>query len=340
MTQNAKRILIVDDEAPLRFLLSKQLTRAGFEVVTAANGASALVTAVELPIHAVVLDVVMPGMDGFEVCRRLKADPRTAAIPVVFLSASFSGDFRRRAFRLGGAEFLAKPFQIEELPAYLHALLDQQDTDQDAARGTVVSVVGTDRAAGSAAAVRLAEGNALRGNSPVMLIDLELPAGTIGARLQLAGGPNVRVLLHDTGEPVSREAIAHVAQRVHFGLEVIPAPFTPSALGHDAPDAGRLSDTLDILTGAGYNVVVHVGATPQELAATALRRSETVYTAGVVAAEQREIWHDTLATLGAAREQIRPLSEAGSVRPTRAPEAQPARSRPRQTARTPEAALA
>ena len=123
MTQNAKRILIVDDEAPLRFLLSKQLTRAGFNVATAADGAAALAVAAETTLDAIVLDVVMPGLDGFEVCRRLKDNPRTAAIPVVFLSASCSGDFRRRAFRLGGADFLAKPFQVEELPAYLHALL-------------------------------------------------------------------------------------------------------------------------------------------------------------------------------------------------------------------------
>ena len=106
-----------------------------------------------------------------------------------------------------------------------------------------------------------------------MLIDLELPAGAIGARLQLAGGPNVRMLLQDTGEPVTREAIGRVAQRVHFGLEVIPAPFTPSALGHDAPDARRLADMLDVLTTAGYYVVLHLNVRPDEVTAAALRRS-------------------------------------------------------------------
>ena len=76
MTQNAKRILIVDDEAPLRFLLSKQLTRAGFDVTSAADGATALTVVAEAAFDAIVLDVVMPGLDGFEVCRRLKADPQ------------------------------------------------------------------------------------------------------------------------------------------------------------------------------------------------------------------------------------------------------------------------
>ena len=344
MTQNAKRILIVDDEAPLRFLLSKQLTRAGFDVVTAADGAAALELAAEMTLDAIVLDVVMPGLDGFEVCRRLKADPRTAAVPVVFLSASCSGDFRRRAYRLGGADFLAKPFQIEELPTYLHALLGDAPAERPVVAGRVVAVIGADRAAGSAAAAaRLAESDALRGGCPVMLIDLELPAGAIGARLQLAGGPNVRVLLQDTGEPLTRESIGHVAQRVHFGLEVIPAPFTPSPLGHDEPDARRLTDMLDVLSAAGYYVVLHLSARPDEVTAAALRRSEAVYT--VVGAEfdprQRAAWHEALMAGGVAPERIMPLEEATqSPRAERAGEAAPARTRPRQPVRAPEPAFA
>jgi CheY-like chemotaxis protein len=266
-------------------------------------------------------------------------------VPVVFLSASCSGDFRRRAFRLGGADFLAKPFQVEELPAYLHALLGDAPAARPVAAGRVISIIGADRAAGSAAAAaRLAESDALRGGCPVMLIDLELPAGAIGARLQLAGGPNVRVLLQDTGEPVTREAIARVAQRVHFGLEVIPAPFAPSALGHDAPDARRLGEMLDVLSAAGYYVVLHLNVRPDEVTAAALRRSEAVYT--VVGAEfdprQREAWHEALAAEGVARDRILPLEEAAkSQRPERAVEATPARARQqRQPARAPEPAFA
>ena len=345
MTQNAKRILIVDDEAPLRFLLSKQLTRAGFEVLTAADGPAALAVAAEAPVDAVVLDVVMPGMDGFEVCRRLKADPPTAGVPVLFLSASIGGDFRRRAFQVGGAEFLAKPFQIEELPAYLWAVLSGcPPADRPAPTGRIVSVIGPERAAGSAAAaVRLAETEALAGHCPVMLIDLELPAGAIGARLQLAGGPNVRVLLQDTGEPVARDDIGRVAQRLHFGLEVIPAPFAPSMLGHDEPDARRLEETLDLLTAAGYLVVLHLGPRPDELTATALRRSQVVYTvmgAGA-GAEQREAWHATLAAGGAARERIAPLGETtGEATNGRARTAESAPTRSRPAVRVPEPALA
>lgn len=171
INMSGKRILIVDDEAPMRHLLSKQLKRAGFDPTTAADGEAALAAATGLlngapTFDAVVLDVVMPGMDGFEVCRRLKANPRTDGIPVIFLSASCSGEFRRRAFSVGAADFLAKPFQTHELPVYIQATLRRGDGPARST-GHIVSVIGDNRAAGGAAtAIRLAETAALQGPGP------------------------------------------------------------------------------------------------------------------------------------------------------------------------------
>lgn len=309
MSKQAQRILIVDDEAPLRFLLSKQLSRAGFDVTAAADGPAALSLAAEKPFDAVVLDVVMPGMDGFEVCRRLKADPRTAGTPVLFLSASAGGEFRRRAFRIGAIDFLVKPFQTELLPAYLRAVLGDAANQREDRAGQVAAIMALKETFGSAdAAVELAEAEALRCGCPVMLIDLELPAGSIGARLQLSGGPNVRLLLQDTGEPVTAALIGRVAQRLHFALEVIPAPFTPSPLGHEAPDASRLNEVIDLLAEAGYYVMIHLGANGDDLAARVARRAEVVYTPGLeVEAALEDV--AALVALGVAREAIRPLSK-------------------------------
>lgn len=276
---SGKRILIVDDEAPMRLLLSKQLQRAGFETVTAADGAAALAATTAGSFDAIVLDVVMPGMDGFEVCRQLKSDPRTAGIAVLFLSASCSGEFRRRAFSVGAADFLAKPFQTEELPAYIQAILRHPDSPAPA-RGHVVSVIGADRLAGAASvATRLAETAALQGPGPTMLIDLELPAGSIGARLQLSGGPNMGGLLQKTGDPITDDAIARVAQRYHGAMEVMPAPFSPTMFNQSAPDSERLDAILDNLVGRGYFVVLHLGTRVDPLNLSALQRSETIWIA-------------------------------------------------------------
>lgn len=322
-----KRVLIVDDEAPMRFLLSKQLNRAGFETATAANGEAALALMATEPFDAVVLDVVMPGMDGFEVCRRLKAAEETASIPVIFLSASCSGEFRRRAFRVGAADFLAKPFETEALPAYLQAIF-RRLAGPSPDGGHVVAVIGTRSPADApTVATRMAEKAALDGPGPAMLIDLELPAGSIGARLQLSGGPNMRVLLQNTGEPITSETIARVAQRYHGALEVMPAPYTPSTISQGAPEPQRLVDVLDHLVERGYYVVVYLGNQIDDLALTALSRSESVAIASS-GGEQGEVEAlvDKLAAAGIPRERI--LTAAAEASPTRAPAyARPLRER-------------
>lgn len=303
---NQKRVLIVDDEASMRFVLSKQLKRAGYETATAANGDAAIQAAGSGSFDAIVLDVVMPGMDGFEVCRQLKADPRTADVPVVFLSASSNGEFRRRAFSVGAADFLAKPYQIELLPVYLEAILRRIKVAAPAA-GRVIAVIGATKPSDAAtAATRLAETTALQGPGLVMLIDLELPAGSIGARLQLSGGPNIRVLLQDTGEPISLEAIARVAQRYHGALEVMPAPFSPSLITQGEPLPQRLESVLDNLVERGYCVVIHLGTQVNDLCMTALRRAETILTiAADGATEEHEVLLAQLAAAG-VRERVQP----------------------------------
>ncbi len=329
---NQKRILIVDDEASMRFLLSKQLKRAGYETATAADGETAIAAASSTSFDAIVLDVVMPGIDGFEVCRRLKADPRTEDVPVLFLSASSSGEFRRRAFSVGAADFLAKPYQIELLPDYLQATLRRAD-ETDAAPGRVVSVIGSSRPADAAmTATRLAEAAALQGPGAVMLIDLELPAGSIGARLQLSGGPNMRGLLQDTGEPISDESIGRVAQRYHGALEVMPAPFSPSFIRQDEPLPQRFNDVLDNLIARGYTVVIHLGARINDLTLAALRRSETILTPSADGAKAE---HEALLqqlTAAGLHERIQPQA-------TPTPAAAPARGRrqvrPREQAANP-----
>lgn len=331
---SGKRILIVDDEAAMRLVLSKQLNRAGYETETAANGEAALAATAAGSFDAIVLDVIMPGMDGFEVCRRMKADPRTAGTPVIFLSASCSGEFRRRAFKVGAADFLAKPFQTEALPVYIQAILRRAENSHRAT-GHIVAVIGTDRAAGAAAtAIRLAEITALQGPGPAMLIDLELPAGSIGARLQLSGGPNMRVLLQNTGEPISDEVIARVAQRYHGALEVMPAPFSPSAIGQSETIPGRLADVLDNLVTRGYYVVVHLANQMDELNLTALRRAETIWAAG----DARDEYESILAAMTAAgirRELIRPAHDSAAM--TTAPGAADPSARRREPVRLPEA---
>ena len=110
-------ILVVDDEIPNLQLLSELLGRAGYRVRPANSPQLALDSAVAQPPVLILLDVRMPEMDGFEVCRRLKQDQRTRGIPVLFISALQDVQDRVRGFELGGVDFISKPFQEAEVLA-------------------------------------------------------------------------------------------------------------------------------------------------------------------------------------------------------------------------------
>lgn len=110
-------ILVVEDAYPSLKLLTEILSAEGYSVRPADSGELALAAAAARPPELVLLDIRMPGIDGFEVFRRLKADPRTASVPVIFLSASADEADRLEGLRLGAVDFASKPFKREELLA-------------------------------------------------------------------------------------------------------------------------------------------------------------------------------------------------------------------------------
>jgi two-component system, OmpR family, response regulator len=115
------RVLVVDDEAPITELLSTALRYMGYEVTTAQTGAAALESASRTPPDLVVLDVMLPDIDGFEVCRRLREDGDF--VPVIFLTARDAEDDRVTGFIRGGDDYVTKPFSLEELTLRIAALL-------------------------------------------------------------------------------------------------------------------------------------------------------------------------------------------------------------------------
>lgn len=114
-------VLVVEDEEPIQDLVSTALRFAGFQVVTAASGREALRLASGSEIHLLVLDVNLPDLDGFEVCRRLRAEGRQ--IPVIFLTARDDPADLRAGFVGGGDDYLTKPFRLEELLLRIEAVL-------------------------------------------------------------------------------------------------------------------------------------------------------------------------------------------------------------------------
>lgn len=110
-------VLIVDDTPANLRLLAGLLDSAGYQVRPARDGRMALSVAQSAPLDLILLDIMMPEMDGYEVCRQLKADERTRAIPVIFISALDDVHDKVRSFSLGAVDYVAKPFQAEEVLA-------------------------------------------------------------------------------------------------------------------------------------------------------------------------------------------------------------------------------
>lgn len=117
-----KHILVVDDEVPLLRALLVRLRIAGYNVDLASCGTDGLTGAAKLP-DLILLDIRMPDIDGFEVNRRLKADPRTSEIPVIFLSANVQDSARQAAIAAGAHAFLTKPYDSKTLLAAVESAI-------------------------------------------------------------------------------------------------------------------------------------------------------------------------------------------------------------------------
>jgi DNA-binding response OmpR family regulator len=120
------RILIVDDDDGLRHLMRLVLRREGFEVIEAADGAEALARAYDSHPTLVLLDVMMPGLDGFEVCRKLRSDQRTHRLPIVFVSAIGDIKHRNELLKLGADDCIQKPIGPRELIVRVRGVMERR----------------------------------------------------------------------------------------------------------------------------------------------------------------------------------------------------------------------
>ncbi len=115
------RVLVVDDEPNITSLVTTALRYEGFDVASASNGREALNEVTRFRPHLVVLDVMLPDLDGFEVARRLRQEARR--VPILFLTAKDATEDKIRGLTLGGDDYVTKPFSLEELLARIRAVL-------------------------------------------------------------------------------------------------------------------------------------------------------------------------------------------------------------------------
>ena len=123
----ARRILVVEDDPSAQRLISYTLEREGYQVIIASNGMEGLKKARGEEPELLVLDVMLPGLDGFELCHRLRGDPQTAALPILMLSAKAQETDISTGMRVGADDYLTKPADPSEIVRRVAKLLSKKD---------------------------------------------------------------------------------------------------------------------------------------------------------------------------------------------------------------------
>jgi DNA-binding NarL/FixJ family response regulator len=229
VASHAERVLIVDDVPDNLALLHDALDEAGYTVLVAFNGQAALDSAAQMPPDVVVLDALMPGLDGFEVARRLKADPRSAAAPIIFMTGLSDTEHVEAAFAAGGVDYVTKPIRPREVLARIAAHLRSARAQRQARNAL-------DAFGHASLAVHELDGRCVWQTALARQLMAEYFSGGHFERGRLP--PEVLVWLH-------REALRRRAGAQPAGLTVLP-PVRPDApvAALSSRGAKRLSFTL------------------------------------------------------------------------------------------------
>jgi len=123
---NKKKILLIEDEPYQVMMIKFRMEANNFDFISACNGEEGLKKAYEEKPDLILLDLFMPVIDGYEVCRRLRQNPKTKNIPVIFFTASAGKDIKEKYVDYGADDYIIKPFESEELVAKIKALLAEK----------------------------------------------------------------------------------------------------------------------------------------------------------------------------------------------------------------------
>jgi DNA-binding response OmpR family regulator len=177
-------ILVIDDDSDTLTLIGLTLQRRGFEVIKAQSGQQAIgLLSHDLP-DLVVLDVMMPHMDGYEVCREIKADPRTANLPIVMLTAKAQTSSQLEGFRAGAIDYITKPVHPQDLVARIQAVLDSTRPAAAEPAAQLIAVSGAKGGVGATTlAVNLALAVAARQRTILVDLEMSMPAACNSWRL-------------------------------------------------------------------------------------------------------------------------------------------------------------
>lgn len=218
------KILIVDDDPLAVKLMRLALTAEGFEVTTALDAREGLLAVQAEQPDLILLDIMMPGVDGLEMCRQLRSRPQTANIPIIFLTAKIQLDDKIAGLQAGADDYITKPADPREVVARVKAVLARIRRVPATKQGWVISLIGAKGGVGTTTvAVNL--GIALvRRKVPTILIDLHHHSGTVAWQLKLPDRPSLTELLAMEAYQIDSHQLSKKLFMHASGLAVLPSP--------------------------------------------------------------------------------------------------------------------
>ncbi len=274
----AKRILVVDDDAAILQLLRLILSNEGYEVISTGSSEDAYAKAIQQVPDLAVLDVMMPGMDGYALCHKLRETPSTRLLPIVMLTAHGDASDRIKGFEAGADDFLLKPFEPKELVFRVRNLLARvaavphvQAPEQP--RGKIISVFGAKGGVGKTTiAVNLAIALRRKTNKQVVLFDGDLTFGDIGVQLNM---PVVRSIL-DLGdlEGIDAELVGQVLATHSSGIRVLLSPYQRER--SELVTADHIRKILGVLVNLCEYVIVDNHSAYDERTLVTLERADVI----------------------------------------------------------------
>jgi CheY-like chemotaxis protein/MinD-like ATPase involved in chromosome partitioning or flagellar assembly len=210
---------VIDDEAPLTMIVGRFLEKAGFRVDAATSGPEGLRKALDSSPNAIVVDVMMPEMDGYEVCRRLRADPRTASSSIMVLTARGQAIDRQMAMQAGADAYATKPFNGKVLAQQLLDLLAANPRFGASLGCQILILRIQERVGATTLATNLALCLAAENGYQAALVDMAVPGGQVAERLGLPPAASWPESPEEDADDLAAHMVRHQA-----GLFALPAP--------------------------------------------------------------------------------------------------------------------
>ncbi len=276
-----EKILVVDDDLESIKLIGLMLQRRGYEITAAQSGRHALLKAETEAPDLIILDVMMPDMDGYQVCQQLRSNPRTAHLPVLMFTAKALAGDKATGFQVGADDYLTKPIHPTELASRVEALLRRSRAEQAGARRSlrarVIGVMGAKGGVGtSTLVVNLAMVACQRdGSRRVSIADLRVGLGSVALLLGQRPHGGLATLAGYTPGSLDAATIASQIVTHASGLRYLPAPLQPES-DRSYLSATHVNAVLDCMTTRADYLFLDLGSLLDEATRHAITRCDVV----------------------------------------------------------------